>query len=402
MIITTDLHIHSSYSKHTHQPFDFSMLAKNARTKGIDVLGTGDCLHPQWLQEIQTLDTVDEGTFKLGGTYFILSSEIETKDHIHHLILFPSINAVETFVGRVNELYTNNIREQAKPWIQCSSEQLVSHCIEVDGLIGPAHIFDVLSGMYSTYDSLYECYHHMSSYIHFVELGLGVDTRDADMISELHDLTFLSNSDTNNPHPIRLGREFTRFEVKHPSFTQIKQAITRTHGNRPVLNCGFPPEEGKYYETACSHCQRKYSRKQARKRLWKCTCGHQIKKGVRDRIIEKASYSKTQHPLHRPLYLCLLPLHEIITRALDAQNPFTDMVSDYYDQLISTFGNEIRVLLETPIEDIARTTIAPITESIQAFRNATIRYRSGGGGMYGTLDIPWEKERLRVSIKRIQ
>ena len=58
--------------------------------------------------------------------------------------------------------------------------------------------------------------------------------------------------------------------------------------------------------------------------------------------------------------------------------------------------------LQTPIEDIARTTIAPITESIQAFRNATIRYRSGGGGMYGTLDIPWEKERLRVSIKRIQ
>ena len=209
----------------------------------------------------------------------------------------------------------------------------------------------------------------------------------------------MTNSDTHNPHPIRLGREFTRFIVQKPTFTQIKQAIIRTHGNKPLLNCGFPPEEGKYYESACSHCQRHYSHRQAHKLAWKCFCGHSIKKGVRDRIIEKATFRKPQNPYHRPLYLSLLPLHEIITRAIDEQNPFTDTVSYYYNELISTFGNEIRVLLETPLDDIAKKTIPPITESIQAFRNATVYFKSGGGGKYGTTDIKWEKEHLLVSLK---
>jgi uncharacterized protein (TIGR00375 family) len=400
MIITADLHIHTSYSKHSNHPIDVSILAEKAAVKGIDVLGTGDCLQPQWLQEIQTLDQVDEGTFTLGTTFFILSSEIETNDHIHHLLLFPSVNAIEQFKAKVSNRYKNNIQEQGKPQIHCSSEQLAFHAIEVEALIGPAHIFDAISGMYSTYDSLYECYHRMAPSITFVELGLGVDTRDADMISELHDLTFLSNSDTHNPHPIRLGREFTRFRVKHPSFEQIKHAITRSHGNRPVLNCGFPPEEGKYYETACSQCHKRFSQQQAQKRFWKCYCGHQIKKGIKERIQEIANYSKPQHPLHRPQYLPLLPLHEIITRTLEEYNPFTETVSSYYDQLISTFGNEIRVLLETPLEDIAKTTIPPITESIQAFRNATILYRSGGGGVYGSTMVPWEKDRLIISLKQ--
>jgi len=399
MIITADLHIHSSYSKHSSHPLNISTLAKQAAVKGIDVLGTGDCLHPKWIEEIRKLDSVDEGTFKLGGTYFVLTAEIETKDHVHHLLLFPSLKSIEQFRKQVTTQYKNNFEEEGKPRIQCSSEEIAIHAKNSEALIGPAHIFDAVSGIYSIYNCLYECYHHMTPSIRFVELGLGVDTHDADRISELHDLTFLSNSDTHNPHPIRLGREFTRFQVKHPSFSQIRKAITRLYGNRPILNCGFPPEEGKYYQTACSHCHQRYSYHQARKQLWKCTCGRQIKKGIKDRIKEKASYSKPQHPLHRPLYLPLLPLHEIITRTLEEQNPFTDTVSYFYDQLISTFGSEIQVLLDTPIEDIAKTTIPPITESIQSFRNATILYHAGGGGVYGSTTIPSEKDRLLISLK---
>jgi uncharacterized protein (TIGR00375 family) len=367
--------------------------------KGIDVLGTGDCLHPQWLQQIKTLEQVDQGTYRLNDTYFILTAEIETNDNVHHLVFFPSIDMIHEFKQTINSNYKHTMNTQGRPSIDCTSEQLARHSKAVNAIIGPAHIMDALSGLYSKYETFYECYKKMTSYISFVELGLGTDTRDADKIQELHRLTFLTNSDTHNPHPIRLGREFTRFQVSTPTFLEIKNAINRTHGNKPLLNCGFPPEEGKYYESVCSNCQRRYSYNQAKKQTWKCICGHIIKQGVKDKIIEKAAYKKPQHPYHRPLYLSLLPLHEIITRAIDEQNPFTETVTEYYDDLIETFGNEIRVLLETPIQDIAKITIPTITESIQAFRNATVYFNSGGGGTYGSTTVQWEKEHLHVSLK---
>ena len=74
-------------------PLEFSVLAKNAAMKGITVLGTGDCFQSDWLENIKKLEQIDEGTFRYGPTYFILTLEIETKDKVHHLLLFPNMQS---------------------------------------------------------------------------------------------------------------------------------------------------------------------------------------------------------------------------------------------------------------------------------------------------------------------
>ncbi len=398
MIVTTDLHIHSPYAKTMEHPVSFKKLSENAKIKGIDILGTGDCLHPLWFEEIKALDSIDEGTFSFNDIIFVLTSELETIDHVHHLLFFPSISSLEDFKERIIP-NTEDIYHKGRPTVSLSSDLLAFYAKEVDALIGPAHIFDATTGLYSKYSSVFSCYKDMAPFISFVELGLGADTHLADTIEELHPLTFLTNSDTHNPHPLRLGREFTQFRVQHPIFSDLKKAIHRNHGNKPILNVGFPPEEGKYYASACARCHQPYLYHQARKRHWKCACGSHIKKGIKDIIQEKATYPHPQHPYHRPLYLSVLPLHEIITRTLNEQNPFTDIVTHCYQQLISTFGNEISILLDTPIEDISKVTTPAITEAINAFRNATIFFNPGGGGSYGSFSVPWEKDKIDISLK---
>jgi uncharacterized protein (TIGR00375 family) len=378
---------------------DFSTLAANAKLKGLNIVATGDCLHPYWLNEIRHLPQLDDGTFYHQKTIFVLSTEIQTNDNVHHLLYFPDITSVYDFRNNLLKL-SNNINTNGKPLINCTSEIIAGLAHDVNALIGPAHIFDSKSGMYAHYASLKLCYGSNRSTVHFAELGLGGDARYADTIKELHRLTFLTNSDTHNTHPMRLGREFTRFFVKKPTFSCIKNAILRKEDDYPLLNVGLPPEEGKYFESACSRCHLRYTLQEAIKYDWRCSCGSVIKKGVRERIEQNATFTETQHPYHRPLYLSFLPLHEIISKALHQKTPFNSIVMKYWHELVSTFGNEISILLDIPLADIAKITLPSITEAINAFRQAIIDFYPGGGGVYGSIKVPWEEQELLVSLKR--
>lgn len=397
MIISADLHIHSPYTKRLDVPVSLEQFAKNASVKGLDILGTGDCLHPRWMQQIQRLQETDPGTYQFQNVKLVLTAEIETNDHIHHLLLFPDKTAVTDFRESI-KTFTSNISKDGRPKLSLNSAQIAEKAKDVNALIGPAHIFDSFSGIYSHYKSLKECYQYMISTIDFVELGLAGNMYLADKIYELHDYTFLSNSDTHNPHPIRLAREFTRFSVRKPTFKELSKAIKRKNDNKPVLNVGIPPEEGKYFDTACKKCNKRYFFYQAREQQWKCDCGGIIKKGVSDLIDEKASYTPSQHPVHRPQYLSFLPLHEIITRVCHEQNPFTDRVSKQWHKLINTFGNEINVLINTSINDLSKVAPAILAEAIKSFRYATVHFHPGGGGTYGSITIPWEEPQFQLSL----
>ena len=102
---------------------------------------------------------------------------------------------------------------------------------------------------------------------------MSADSSYADRIEELRELTFLTNSDAHSPYPIRLAREFNRFQVEDTSFDELKAAIERKRGRRPVLNVGVPPAEGKYNESACIRCYKHYPLTEAIIRKWRCACG---------------------------------------------------------------------------------------------------------------------------------
>lgn len=397
MIVNADLHIHSRFSGGTSNKMNIESISLKAPKKGIQVVATGDCLHGGWMKEIKTCNVIDDGTFELNGTRFILSTEIESRHRVHHLVYFPSFSVAEDFKGRIKPK-SKNLESDGRPNVDMNGEELAELARDVDALIGPAHAFTPYTAMYAYYNSLKDCYGDLADYVSFVELGLSADADFADKIQELHRLTFLTNSDCHSPHSVRLAREFNRFEVRDATFDEIKKAILRMGGNKPVLNVGLPPQEGKYHESACSSCYIHYTLEEAQRRRWKCSCGKRIKKGVKDRINERADFKEPQHPDHRPLYIHLIPLAEIITKAVGQRNPFTQTVTKRWHELVSAFGSEIDVLLEVDIDDIARATAPAITEAIQAFRENKVIIQPGGGGQYGTIELPKEDEILTVSL----
>lgn len=398
MIINADLHIHSRFAGATSDRMTIENLSKSAPGKGLDVMGTGDCLHPGWIKEIKNCNKIDEGTYELNGTRFVLTTEVEAVKRVHHLLFFPSISSVEDFKERIKNR-SKNLEKDGRANINVDGEELAEIAKDLEVLIGPAHAFTPWTAIYAYYGSLKDCYGSMADYISFVELGLSADTFFADKIKELHRLTFLTNSDCHSPHPVRIGREFNQFKVNDSNFNEIKKAILRIGGNKPVLNVGLPPEEGKYHESACRSCFTHYTLEDATRRKWKCSCGKQIKKGVKDKINEKADFSKPKHPDHRPDYIHLIPLSEIITKAVDQRNPFTKTVNRHWNDLITEFKSEINVLLHSDINKISCISPPAVTLAIQAFRDNKVIVIPGGGGEYGKIILPDEEKTIKTPVR---
>lgn len=364
-------------------------LSIGAKKKGVHILATGDCLHNQWLKEIEESGEYNDGLFEVNGTTFILSTEVEDERRVHHLILFPCLDSVEEFKRHILK-HTQNIQTDGRPHVFLSGAEIADFAMEVDAMIGPSHAFTPWTSLYAYHDSLKDCYGDM--HISFLELGLSADSNYADRIKELQKIPFLSNSDSHSPYPIRLAREFNRLEVKEITWDEIRKAILFKGGRKIVFNAGFPPEEGKYNRTACIRCYTHYTIKEAKEKKWKCDCGGKIKKGVKDRVDELADYETAKHLEFRPPYIHIIPLAEIIAKALHLSS-FSKTVMKRWEELMKAFGDEISILLDAEVDEMKKITAPAIASAIEAFREGRIKIYPGGGGKYGEIEIIYEEEK---------
>ncbi|ASJ01281.1 TIGR00375 family protein [Thermococcus gorgonarius] len=385
MQVDADLHIHSRYSKAVSKAMTIPNLAENARFKGLGLVGTGDILNPKWEAELlKYTEKADEGTYERNGIGFLLTTEVEDNRRVHHVLIFPSIEAVREMRERLRP-YSSDIETEGRPHLSLSAAEIADLANELDVLIGPAHAFTPWTSLYKEYNNLKEAYGNAK--IHFLELGLSADSEMADMIKAHHKLTYLSNSDAHSPMPHRLGREFNRFEVKEVTFEEIRKAILRRGGRRIVLNAGLDPRLGKYHLTACSRCYTKYSLEEAKAFHWKCPkCGGRIKKGVRDRILELADTN--ERPKDRPPYIHLAPLAEIIAMVI-GKGVETKAVRIIWERFLREFGSEIRVLVDAPVETLAQVN-EEVAKAVWAYREGKLIVVPGGGGKYGEIRLPEE------------
>jgi len=385
MIVNSDLHIHSKYSAATSKNMNLREMSECAKRKGVQLLGTGDCFHEHWLEGIKALEE-HKGIFLYNGLAFVLTTEVEDINRVHHLLLFPSIESVEEMRSEL-EPHSNTIRVDGRPRIALTGEKIAEVAEKHSALIGPCHAFTPWTAMYAYFNSISDCYKGMTDYVRFLELGLSADTDYADRIAELQKLTFLTNSDAHSPNPNRIAREFNRLEMKELSFSALEDSIMRRNGCRVILNVGIPPQEGKYNESACIKCFKHYTLEEAVKLNWRCSCKGMIKKGVVDRVKELATYDEPRHPEHRPPYLHLIPLSEIIAKAL----PEKEVLGEW-EQLVETFGNEINVLLDARMDEIRAIARGEVADAIRSFRDGEIGIIPGGGGAYGRIEIIRKKK----------
>ena len=400
MIINADFHIHGKYSMATSKNMSPITIAPQAKLKGLDLVGTGDALHGKWLQIIEeTTEETSEGIFSLkeginnpedeseDGSHkiednsvdknseskFILTTEVEDMKRVHHVIIFPSLESAHNLRGNLK----GNMDADGRPRVRMEGDEIMDLAHDQGCIVGPSHAFTPWTSIYKAYDSVYDCYGKKPD---FLELGLSADTDMADMIEELQNIPFLTNSDAHSAWPHRLGREFNKMEIKELSFEGIKHSILN---NMIHSNYGFDPRLGKYHKTACSKCYKKYEIEDAIKMNWRCSCGGKIKKGVDYRIYELSKWKKPHHPEQRPPYVHILPLAEIISRTY-SKGVTTVFVQKIWKELVQKFGNEINVLIYTPLEEIEK--VDPkLKHVINTFRNGTLRIEAGGGGKYGEI-----------------
>ncbi|HVP97173.1 PHP-associated domain-containing protein [Methanoregula sp.] len=372
MLATADLHIHSPYSIAVSRFMQPEELIRGCITKGIQVLGTGDALQPDWLAGWKPLLEND------AGIIIVPQAEIEDRNRVHHVILA----AEPAQFDQLRDLLTGTSKSfvsSGRPHVYLGGEEIAGLAHDVGALVGPAHAFTPWTAMYAYFDSVPACYGSES--IDFVELGLSADSSYGAAIPDLYDLPFLTNSDAHSPTPDKLGREFNRLRLAGRTAKDVLAAI-RTRD--VAMNAGFFPEEGKYNRTACTRCYTQYSLEDAIGHHWKCPAdGGIIKKGVSDRAKE-LSKGGTAKP--RPPYLHVLPLAQIIQTVEGAASPNTKKCRAIYSSFISAFGNEISILIDIPPAEI-RTIHPRVADAISALRENRVTLHPGGGGKYGTFSL---------------
>ncbi|OPX70568.1 MAG: hypothetical protein A4E37_00054 [Methanoregulaceae archaeon PtaB.Bin056] len=348
-------------------------MVEAAERKGLLVIGTGDALHPQWRREW-------EGFLSGGGPGRVIvvpSAEVEDRDRVHHLILMDGLFGFSA-LQKTFSLAGNEVAATGRPRLRLSGEQIARAVHDAGGLVGPAHAFTPWTSMYASHDHVAECYG--GEPIDFLELGLSADSSYGAAIPDLYGVPFISSSDAHGPDPWRMGRECVVLEVREATPAGVLEAVS---GGRIVQNIGLFPEEGKYNRTACSRCFRQFSSDEAAAHAWRCPAdGGRIKKGVFDRARELSS----GEPRPRPPYLHMIPLPEILQRVLGCSSPQARRVERLYNLFVERFGEEIRVLTEVPVQDLA-TVHEGAAFAIDALRCGKIRLSPGGGGRYGTFSF---------------
>jgi len=395
-------------------------IARFAKIKGLNIVGTGDFTHPKWLKEIQETLVEEPGTglYKAAKTpetqvYFMITTEVSTiftfeneVKKIHHVILTPNIETAVQINNRLSKY--GNLEVDGRPTLNMDAPHLVEEVMEVssENMIFPAHVwtpwFSVF-GAFSGFDSVEECYQDMTKHIHALETGLSSDPKMNWRLSKLDKFTLVSNSDSHSFWPWRIGREANVFELKRPSYREVLDAVRLKDGERFKFTIETDPAYGKYHWTGHRNCNVAVSPQEAIKLGNICpVCRRKLTKGVEQRVEELADRPAGFKPENAIGFMRLLPLSEVIASVLGASSPFTQKVWGIYNELIEKFGNEYTVVMDASKQALTKVVDEKVAEAIIRVREGRAKVIPGYDGVYGKLIIFEENSDDEPAPERVQ
>jgi uncharacterized protein (TIGR00375 family) len=355
----------------------FSNIIDHARNeKGLNMIGIIDCHSPEVILEMENLmhsgELIEhpEGGVIFGDLTVILGSELEIYDvdcqgPIHVLCYFSSIATMTQFSDWLKQ-YMKNINLSSQR-IYVSGRELQNKVKELSGLFIPAHVFTPYKSLYGkgVSNSLAEVLD--PKLIDGIELGLSSDTFMADQIAELHNYSFVTNSDAHSLP--KIAREYQVIAMKKPTFTELAKALRQQDNRRIIANYGLDPLLGKYHQTVCASCQTSYSSEESF--CPNCQDPKTVR-GVAERILELKTAEHS--PEHRPHYIHQVPLEFI-----------PGLGPKLLRKLLDHFGTEMAILHEVPKEALKQVVPEKIAVLIVKARNGELSVQSGGGGKYGKI-----------------
>ncbi|WP_332691296.1 endonuclease Q family protein [Halalkalibacter lacteus] len=352
-----------------------SIIRYAVEIKGIDMVGVIDCHVEEVLKELD--EDIENGEavpligggIRYPGVTLLLGTEIELFDEncqgpVHVLCYLPTIESMKEFSLWLAKRMKNPSLSSQR--IYENAKILQMKVKELSGLFIPAHVFTPFKSLYGkgVTRSLTEVFD--PALIDAIELGLSSDTIMADQLEELHQYSFLTNSDAHSLE--KMAREYQIVRMNCPSFEELKLALSQLRGRNIIGNYGLNPLLGKYYRTICAKCSMQIDGK-------RCTqCGStKVIKGVFERLRELASRRSVQ--IERPPYIHQVPL-EFIPK----------LGKKTIQKLRKYFGTDMSIIHDVSEEELIKVVQPSIAKAILAAREGTISIKAGGGGVYGKIE----------------
>ncbi len=393
--VFADMHVHIGRSESgkpikitAAKSLNFANIAREcAEKKGIQIVGIIDCASPYVIEDIEKfLKTGDAYELEEGGIIYkdkvciLLGSEVETSEEgingkcgsAHNICFFPYLKNIKDFSKEMSTHIKNITLSTQRSNV--SGYELIDIVEKYNGILIPAHIFTPHKSYYGNCtDRLKNIFKEKYSKIFAVELGLSSDTELADTISELENKTFVTNSDAHSLP--KIAREYNKLLVENISFKEVVKALKNEDGRKVVANYGLDPKLGKYHRTYCDNCESSIETKEPVTQCPKCG-SKKVIFGVFDRIelIQDKKISKS--PENRPPYIYQIPLQFI-----------PGVGGKTINKLIDTFETEMNILHKLSEDDIEAVVGKKVASSIVNAREGNMRIRSGGGGVYGKVEV---------------
>jgi uncharacterized protein (TIGR00375 family) len=389
-----DLHIHSRFSGGASKTINLLNLSNNCKIKGVQIVGTGDCLHPSWLNELKdSLTESTDGIFtilQVPDIKFVLQTEVEIiwKDDlkvkkIHFIILFPNFEKLEE--ARLFLSKYGNLGREGRPKLYKTPEELIIGLKTIDNNIEiiPAHIFTPYYGVFgynSQFKTLKEALGYGANYINAIETGLSADPAMVRVISELNKVSIISNSDSHSVNFHRIGREATVISLNKINYHSLIDSIKR---NKIVKTYEFKPSQGKYYydgHRAERHIDNKDYFCSPKLNIDICPyCRKKITKGVLSRV-QTLSDQTNPFKLNFQYIMPLLHLISIIMGGTE----YSKRNLLLYKSIISNNGDEYAIW-----EGRSNFNNVPerLAEAVSKIRNGKYWFIPGHDSVYGKLQF---------------
>lgn len=390
-----DLHIHSKYSRATSKDMNIDNLSKWAKIKGIDLLGTGDFTHPEWLKELkEKLAEKEYGIYSHDGVNYILSAEVSNiyfkngrVRKIHNVIIAPSF-AIAEEINKILSGY-GTLGSDGRPMLSLECDKMIKSLrrISKDIMFMPAHIWTPhfsLFGSNSGFDSIEECFEGETKFITALETGLSSDPAMNWRLSFLDKYTLVSNSDAHSPP--KIGREANVFK-EEIGYKALKEILEKKDKGKFMYTVEFFPQEGKYHWDGHRKCEARLSPKESAKINYRCpNCGRKLTVGVMNRVEHLADREENFVLGSSPGYKNLVPLIEIIAEAMGVGKESMGAEREY-NSLVQRLGSEFEILLFTPKEEILEKCPPKIAKGILNVREGRVNILPGYDGVYGKIEI---------------
>ena len=393
--VFADLHVHIGRSENgkpikitAARSLNFANIAKEcADRKGINIVGIIDCASPYVIEDIENfLKTGEAYEIEDGGIIYkdkvciLLGSEVETSEvgrngkcgAAHNVCFFPHLSDIKSFSKEMSR-HIHNITLSTQR-SDVSGYELIDIVEKYNGILIPAHCFTPFKSYYGKcVDRMKDILKEKFDKIFSIELGLSADTYLADMITELEDKTFVTNSDAHSLP--KIAREYNKMLVNDISFKEVVKALKGEDGRKVLCNYGLDPKLGKYHRTFCDSCNQVIETKEP---VAVCPfCGSdKVTFGVFDRIELIKDKEKSKSPANRPPYVYQVPLTFI-----------PGVGNKTIDRLLDSFGTEMTILHKLSKDDIEAVVGEKVANEIIASREGKMKIQAGGGGVYGKVTV---------------